>query len=110
MRVIVRLYGILRELTGYEVLTIELNSEKTYLCDVIARLLNVYPGLSQFIKLEGEGIIEVKGVTVIVNGRHAVFLGGERTVVKDGDVIDLVPPLHGGRGEIRAFISLYRVV
>lgn len=96
MKVTIRLYGVLRDIAGRESITVEFDTEQTLLHEVIAKLLGASPGLSQFIKLNVDRAVEVRGVTVIINGRHAVFLGGEKALIKDGDVIDLIPPLHGG--------------
>ncbi|MCR8501794.1 MAG: MoaD/ThiS family protein [Candidatus Korarchaeota archaeon] len=96
MRVAIRLYSILKDIVGREEITLDFNAEKLCLYEVITSLLERYPSLSQYIKLNKERKIETKGVSIIVNGRHAIFLGSENTEIRDGYVIDLIPPLHGG--------------
>lgn len=96
MRVTVRLYGVLREFVGSEAIVLELDYGQKRFCDVLKLLLDKSPQLSQFIILRDCEEIETKGVSILVNGRHVVFLGGGSALVKDGDTVDILPPLHGG--------------
>lgn len=96
MRVVVRLYGVLKEITGSEVFVFELGEDSSHLNRVLELLINKAPQISQFIVLRKNGEVEVKGVSILVNGRHAVFVGGGSALIRDGDIIDILPPLHGG--------------
>ena len=39
---------------------------------------------------------QLKKATVLVNGRNAAHLKGQRTRLADGDVVSIFPPLAGG--------------
>lgn len=92
--IIIRFYGVLKEIVK-ERLELNLKSSAILFADLIKEILKEYPALSNFIMV-GEGGIEVRGLNVLVNGRHVMFLGGDKALVRDGDVIDVLPPLHGG--------------
>lgn len=94
MAVIVRFYGMLRELAR-EKLELNISSNEISFLDLIKEILKEYPHLSNYIKVNEEKV-EVKGVSILVNGRHIMFLGGDKALVRDGDVIDMLPSLHGG--------------
>lgn len=94
MVVVVRFYGVLKELVK-ERLELSTGSSEILFIDLIKEILKEYPSLSNYVKVGEEGV-EVKGVSVLVNGRHIMFLGGEKALIRDGDVVDVLPPLHGG--------------
>ncbi|MFN3268100.1 MAG: MoaD/ThiS family protein [Zestosphaera sp.] len=94
MVIVVRFYGVLRELVK-ERLELSMRSSEVLFLDLIKEIIREYPALGNFIKVSEEGV-EVRGVSVLVNGRHVMFLGGDKALVRDGDVIDVLPPLHGG--------------
>ncbi len=37
-----------------------------------------------------------KGFIILINGRHAEFLGGLHAIIRDGDTIDVFPQSGGG--------------
>jgi sulfur-carrier protein len=41
-------------------------------------------------------IINEKNLMVVVNGVDSSIIGGKETVVKTGDIITIVPIIHGG--------------
>lgn len=41
-------------------------------------------------------IINEKNLMVVVNGVDSSIIGGNETVVKTGDIITIVPIIHGG--------------
>jgi len=92
--VIIRFYGVLRDIASEKVELYIPQSEVSFI-DLIKEVVREYPALSNYIIVNDRGV-EVKGVTILVNGRHIMFLGGDKALIKDGDVIDLLPPLHGG--------------
>jgi len=92
--VIIRFYGILREIVN-ERLELHISQSEVSFADLIRIIIKDYPALSDYIVVS-KGEVEVKGVTILVNGRHIMFLGGDKALIKDGDVIDMLPPLHGG--------------
>lgn len=92
MTIVMRFYGILREIVGEK---LELQYSEIPFIELISEILRKYPGLNEYIVITEKGI-EVKGVTILVNGRSIVFLGGEKALIRNGDKIDVLPPLHGG--------------
>ncbi len=94
MTIIIRFYGVLKEVVK-ERLELDLKSNETLLVDLIKEILREYPALSNYIMIGEEGVV-VRGVSVLINGRHVMFLGGDKALIRDGDVIDILPPLHGG--------------
>lgn len=95
MSVIIRFYGILKERVK-ERLEIEIGSNEISFQELIKKILEEYPSLGEYIEINREEVV-VKGVTILVNGRHIVFIGGEKAIIRDGDEIDILPPLHGGQ-------------
>jgi molybdopterin converting factor small subunit len=94
MAVIVRFYGVLKEIIN-EKLELEVPSDGILFINLINEILQKYAPLSEYIIVTEKGV-EVKGVTILVNGRHIMFLGGDKAVIRSGDIIDILPPLHGG--------------
>jgi molybdopterin converting factor small subunit len=94
MAVIVRFYGVLKEIIN-EKLELEVPSDGILFINLINEILQKYAPLSEYIVVTEKGV-EVKGVTILVNGRHIMFLGGDKAVIRSGDIIDILPPLHGG--------------
>ncbi|MEO3992783.1 MAG: MoaD/ThiS family protein [Desulfurococcaceae archaeon TW002] len=94
MVVVVRFYGVLRELVK-ERLELSMRSSEVLFLDLIKEILKEYPALEDFVKVSEERV-EVRGINMLVNGRHIMFLGGDKALIRDGDVIDVLPPLHGG--------------
>ncbi|MCC6011175.1 MAG: MoaD/ThiS family protein [Desulfurococcaceae archaeon] len=92
--VVVRFYGMLREIIS-EKLEVEVPSSGVLFIDLVSEILRKYPALGEYIAMNEKGV-EVRGITILVNGRHIVFLGGDKAVIRSGDVIDVLPPLHGG--------------
>lgn len=41
-------------------------------------------------------IINEKNLMVVVNGVDSSIIGGKETIVKTGDIITIVPIIHGG--------------
>ncbi|MEM0044461.1 MAG: MoaD/ThiS family protein [Sulfolobales archaeon] len=97
MKIIVRLYGVLRSLAGdRERIEIELDErDDLRLIRLIERLLEEYPELRRYISVEDDKL-RVRGVSIILNGQHIMFLEGENTLLKNEDIIDLIPPVSGG--------------
>ncbi len=84
MRVRVRFFSILKDVTGREYVELEL-PEGSRLRDLLGQVYKLYPDLE---KLNGEDI----GVIALVNGRY----GKLDDVLKDEDEIALIPPASGG--------------
>ncbi|MEM2009940.1 MAG: MoaD/ThiS family protein [Thermosphaera sp.] len=95
MQIRIRVYGMLKELVGREELTVSLDSERIILISVIEKVLEQYPQLGEFIELVDDDV-RVRGVSILLNGRHVMFLGGSKAVIHNNDVLDLIPPMRGG--------------
>lgn len=61
---------------------------------LLDELVNRYPGLSDLI-FTSPGILR-SYVNILKNGRNIYFLDNLETLVEEGDVITLFPPLAGG--------------
>ena len=88
IRVKVRVYATLISEVGDRELTVELSDDS----DVLGLLQRT--GLSRII-LEESGVVK-EMYKVLVNGRDIEFLNGVKTKLRDGDVIDIFPPVAGG--------------
>lgn len=88
MKVVVEVYGALREKLGWSKKTIEIPSSHAMLGQVLEKL-----GIAEIV-LEDNKIRE--GFIVLVNGIHAQFTGQGETPIKDGDIISIFPPGGGG--------------
>jgi len=89
----VRLHGILRKVVGVK--EIILDYEELTLDKLFHYLTEHYKGLAHYIFKNGEKL-SIRGIIILINGRHAMFQGGLKAVIKRGDVVDLIPPVHGG--------------
>lgn len=97
MRVSVRFFTSLRELTGKREETLEFSGKKKVTVGMVLERLS---------KRFGKGFVEyvfdrrtgeVKGfLQFLVNGRSASTLESLDTVLVDGDVLAIIPPVGGG--------------
>lgn len=97
MKIKIRLYGVLRDYVGRETLELEKAGSSIELHTLFKDLLDKYERLREYIVVEGD-TMRVRSVSILVNGRHVMFVEGEKTQLKDGDIIDLIPPVAGGCG------------
>jgi len=95
LRIKIRLYGLLKDLAGSNELSLEIPVESTHLRDILEELVRRYPSLNTYISVK-DGSIQVRGLSILINGQHAMFLGGDMAEIKDGYVIDILPPVSGG--------------
>lgn len=97
MRVSVRFFTSLRELTGKREETLEFSgNEKITIGLVLERLSKRY-GREFVDYVFDRKTGEVKGfLQFLVNGRSASTLSGLDTPLRDGDVLAIVPPVGGG--------------
>lgn len=76
-------YGLLRQLTG--------TTEETMDAKRVGEVIK------QIKKRHGkEATIEAKMSFILVNGTNAALLKGYRTVLKDGDLVQIMPVTAGG--------------
>jgi len=91
MRVKVKLFATLRESTGVSQLDLELTGSKV--ADVIYTLVDMYPQLSSM--LDSNGKLK-KFYKVFLNGRDIDHIKGLDSLIKEGDVLAIFPPVAGG--------------
>jgi adenylyltransferase/sulfurtransferase len=77
---------------------IELEADGVDVRELIERLDGSFPGFKERLIDENGGIRRF--INVYVNDEDIRFLEGERTVVKDGDLVSIVPALAGGSLEL----------
>ncbi|HDD25815.1 MAG TPA: MoaD family protein [Acidilobales archaeon] len=80
----VRYYAILRDITGKSEESLEIKERK--LSELISLLNNKYPKLSEF--------MGKYKITVLVNGS----ICSDDCLIKDGDLVEFLPPSSGGSG------------
>jgi|YelNatPaOPRAMG01_1025707.scaffolds.fasta_scaffold03028_8 molybdopterin converting factor small subunit len=61
-----------------------------------ATLKDVLDAVPELKSLIVEQDLLKKGFIILINGRHAEFLGGLHAIVRDGDTIDVFPQSGGG--------------
>lgn len=95
MKVTIRFYGTLRELVGAEKVVLEIEGERRTFLNIVLTLIERYPQLKEYMIINGR-ILKVRGLSILVNGQHVMFLGGEEAEIRDGSIIDILPPVSGG--------------
>lgn len=96
MRVSVRFFTSLRELTGKREETLEFSNDERVTVDVVLKRLAERYG-KDFVEYVYDASGEVKGfLQFLVNGRSASTLKGLATELSDGDVLAIIPPVGGG--------------
>lgn len=93
MRVIMRYYADFREIMGIREMLLDLKDGQT-IRGLLATITNKYPELKSELFENQDDLKEF--VTVLINGRSIEFLEHMNTRLKDGDMISLFPPAHGG--------------
>lgn len=88
-KVSVEVFTTLKEKLGWSKKELIINSPETTLKDI----LDAIPDL-KFLIVEQDHL--KRGFIVLVNGKHAEFLGGLQAVVKDGDTVAIFPQSGGG--------------
>lgn len=97
MRVSVRFFTTLRELTGKKEETLEFSRGKVVTVEsVLERLKELYgKSLIEYVYDPKNG--EVRGfLQFLVNGRSIASFEGLKTKLSDGDVLAIIPPVGGG--------------
>lgn len=89
MRVVVEIFGVLREKLGWKRKIVELEGNSASL----NHLLDKLPELRNIVTEEGR---LREGVLILINGIHVQHLKGLETPLKDGDEVSVFPPGGGG--------------
>ncbi|MEM1788075.1 MAG: MoaD/ThiS family protein [Pyrobaculum sp.] len=94
MRVVVKIFGPKYfGLDKYDVVTHEIEIGDTAVVEDVINLLDkIYPSLKSKI-LKNRQIVPMHDIWV--NGRSIDFLKGLETPLKDGDVVQIIPPFGG---------------
>ena len=91
--VTLRFFGQLRIKTGSEKIKISL-SEEISLMNLLKLLASENPGINALLVEGGEEIRPT--YLIFINGVDSALLGGMNSVLKPGDIVDVVPISHGG--------------
>jgi len=100
LKVTVRFHGYFSEEIGFKETMLELKEDNCTLSHVVEKLTEVFGEKAGFIKRrisspDGARLI------ILVNGRNAIYTGWLNTEIRDGDRIDIIPPLVGGFNLVR---------
>lgn len=94
MRVEVKYYAMIREATGRRMETIEV-PEGSSVDDLLGLLVGMYKeGLSNFIYDEEKRVRDY--LSFMLNGLNVYSLKGVSTLLRDGDIFAILPPVGGG--------------
>ncbi len=97
MKVSVRFFAALRELIGKKAESIEFPDGKEVTVEnVLERLAELYgKDFVEYVFDRKTGEIQ-SYLTLLVNGRSITTLDGLKTMLTDGDVLAILPPVGGG--------------
>jgi molybdopterin synthase sulfur carrier subunit len=76
-----------------ELATFEVEAEGESIRDLMANVMEGRNGLREFLTEGGELRTDI---TILVNGRHCMFMEGLDTKLSQGDQIDILLPMIGG--------------
>ena len=96
MQISVRFFTVLREITGKKEEILAFEEEKAKINDVLKRLSEEYD--KRFIEyVYNQQLKAVRGhLQFFVNGQSSAALKGLETILVEGDVLAIVPPVGGG--------------
>jgi molybdopterin synthase sulfur carrier subunit len=89
VKVKVKVFMTLREQFGWKEKIIELDKNSSTFKDLMDKVPEIAWAIDKY---RGERW----SLIILVNGRNIEFLDKENTILKDGDVVALFPPLAGG--------------
>ena len=97
MRVSVRFFTILREITGKKEETVQFRKDEEVTVNRVLRRLSEKYGKAFDEYVYDHRTREVKGfLQFLVNGRSVSPSKGTETELSDGDILAIVPPVSGG--------------
>jgi molybdopterin synthase sulfur carrier subunit len=91
----VRVFATFREILGLKEIELDLPQDTTVISMVDFLSENYSHGKLKGEVFDGNGKIR-KFVKILVNGRDSYFLNGPLTLLQDGDVVAMFPPVGGG--------------
>ena len=89
----IKLFAGLRDLTKLK--KIELNITNSTISEVITQLIKEYPQLKHPLTNENGKIDSI--YYILVNGQNINLKEGINTIIEEGDVISILPPIGGGK-------------
>jgi molybdopterin synthase sulfur carrier subunit len=97
VRVSVRFFTTLREITGKKEETLEFSTRKAVTVDSVLKRLAELHGKSLVEYVYDRKTGEVRGfLQFLINGRSISSFEGLNTKLSDGDVLAIIPPVGGG--------------
>ena len=93
MNVRVRFYGMAYDEVGTRELSVELVEDST-VNDLLSILVERYPSLTKLV-YDDEGVFR-EYLEVAVNRTDIIGLDGLETVLNEGDIVLIMPPIGGG--------------
>lgn len=85
----VKLLGGARKIVGKDQVSLEMQSIR------VSEILETLRSMSS-----NSDILNSSNMLIVVNGTELSILGGLNAQVKDGDVVSIVPVVHGGTVEL----------
>jgi molybdopterin synthase sulfur carrier subunit len=97
LKISVRFFTSLREITDKKEENLEFSDDKKVTVDGVLRVLSREYGKRFIDYIYDTETVEVKGfLQFLVNGKSTSNLSGLQTELKDGDVLAILPPVGGG--------------
>ncbi len=97
MKVSVRFFTSLREITGKKEETLNFSDDTKVVVNRVLRALSREYGTPFIDYVYDSETGEVKGfLQFLVNGKSTSSLDGQQTALEDGDVLAILPPVGGG--------------
>jgi len=89
----INLFGVLRKFASNAIIEINLEEPAT-VESLLNKLSNNINGFNNLYKNQKKGI--ESGLIIVINNKEISVLNGFRTFLKNGDMVDLIPIIHGG--------------
>lgn len=97
MKISVRFFTTLREITNKREETLQFPNDKNITIDAVLQILSNQYGKDFVDYVYDPDTSKVKGfLQFLVNGKSASTQNGLQTELKDGDVLAILPPVGGG--------------
>ena len=93
MKITIKFYGIAYDKTGNREWRQELD-EKTTIKLLLEKIVTKYPALGELVYGRDKKMLDYLAISV--NNRDILGLNGFNTVLHDGDMVFIMPPIGGG--------------